>query len=66
MDTRKVGVVGAGTMGSGIARVTAVSGLEGYGDLKYRPCPLWREAFEARELGRKKGPRFLHLRVAGN
>jgi 3-hydroxyacyl-CoA dehydrogenase len=40
MDTRKVSAVGAETMGSGIARVMAVSGLEGFGDPTYRPSPL--------------------------
>ena len=31
---------------------------EGFGDPKYRPCPLWREKVEAGELGRKAGRGF--------
>ena len=31
---------------------------QGFGDPKYRPCPLWREKVEARELGRKTGRGF--------
>jgi 3-hydroxybutyryl-CoA dehydrogenase len=34
----------------------------GFGDPKYRPCPLWREKVEARELGRKTGRGFFSYR----
>jgi 3-hydroxybutyryl-CoA dehydrogenase len=34
----------------------------GFNDSKYRPCPLWREKVEARELGRKTGRGFFSYR----
>ena len=36
----------------------------GFGDPKYRPCPLWREKVEARELGRKTGRGFFDYSAA--
>ncbi|MGZ8155207.1 MAG: 3-hydroxybutyryl-CoA dehydrogenase [Burkholderiales bacterium] len=35
---------------------------QGFGDPKYRPCPLWREKVDARELGRKTGRGFFSYR----
>lgn len=35
---------------------------QGFGDPKYRPCPLWREKVEARELERKTGRGFFSYR----
>ena len=37
---------------------------DGFGDPKYRPCPLLRRMVDAGHLGRKIGPRLLRLRVA--
>ena len=34
----------------------------GFGDPKYRPCPLGREKVEARELGRKTDRGFFSYR----
>jgi 3-hydroxybutyryl-CoA dehydrogenase len=31
---------------------------EGFKELKYRPCPLWREKVDAGQLGRKTGRGF--------
>jgi 3-hydroxybutyryl-CoA dehydrogenase len=31
---------------------------DGFGDPKYRPCPLWRQYVEAGRLGRKSGRGF--------
>jgi 3-hydroxybutyryl-CoA dehydrogenase len=60
MDANRIAVIGAGTMGSGIAQVFARSGIEvlltdisdpaGHKDSKYRPCPLWREKVDAGQL----------------
>jgi 3-hydroxybutyryl-CoA dehydrogenase len=36
----------------------------GFGDPKYRPCPLWREKVEACELGRKTGRGFFDYSAA--
>jgi 3-hydroxybutyryl-CoA dehydrogenase len=31
---------------------------EGFGDSKYRPCPIWQQMVDARYLGRKSGRGF--------
>jgi 3-hydroxybutyryl-CoA dehydrogenase len=31
---------------------------EGFGDSKYRPCPIWRQMVDAGYLGRKSGRGF--------
>jgi 3-hydroxybutyryl-CoA dehydrogenase len=31
---------------------------DGFGDPKFRPCPLWRQYVEAGRLGRKTGRGF--------
>jgi 3-hydroxybutyryl-CoA dehydrogenase len=70
MEIRKIGVVGAGQMGSGIAEVTITDFVdlgtvlsvmkvlqEACGD-KYRPCPLLHKYLEAGYLGVKAGRGF--------
>ena len=52
MDIQTVGVIGAGTMGNGIAQVFAQAGFS------VRPCPLLRRMVAAGQLGRKSGQGF--------
>lgn len=70
MNLNRIGVIGAGIMGSGIAQVCASAGLqvtllalmqvlhEGFADPKYRPARLLRELAAAGHLGRKSGRGF--------
>jgi 3-hydroxybutyryl-CoA dehydrogenase len=66
-EIRRIGVIGAGQMGRGIARVCALAGLdvlmtdvspEALAASKYRPCPLLIKYVEAGWLGRKAGRSF--------
>jgi 3-hydroxyacyl-CoA dehydrogenase len=60
---QRIGIVGADTMGSGVAQICAVAGLQvvmevylaEFGDSKYRPCPLFKEMVVAGRLGHKMG-----------
>lgn len=57
MGVREVGIVGAGTMGRGIATACTAADLalefRELEDLKYRPCPLLRKKIRAGHPGEK-------------
>ncbi len=72
MTSQVIGVIGAGTMGSGIAQTCAVAGLavhRDFGDPKYRPAPGLKEMVAAGYLdGREDvgSTRMADTRSAGN